>query len=191
MVVIIDQLTKYWIRTSPEWQNWDIIPGWLAFRYTQNPGMALGMRWAPTEVISIIAILATIGILGYVIYTMDRANTSYLVCMGLILGGALGNITDRLMMAQIESYGGILEGHVVDFIFFTLQINDYSVFPYIFNVADMAISCAIITMLIFHNRIMPTDDESTLEEEHRKEVAISELEQSSSLKQSPDLQDKT
>lgn len=172
MVVIIDQLTKYWIRTSPAWQNWDVIPGWLAFRYTQNPGMALGMRWAPTEVISIIAILATIGILGYVLYTMDRANKGYLICMGLILGGAIGNIVDRLVMAHIESYGGILEGHVVDFIFFTLRINDYSVFPYIFNVADMAISCAIIIMLIFHNRIMPTEEQS-LEEQHREEVTVS------------------
>lgn len=172
VVVIIDQFTKFWIRTSPSWQNWDIIPGVLSFRYTQNPGMALGMRWAPTEVISVVAILATIGILGYVIYTMDRANNGYLVCMGLILGGATGNIIDRLVMGYIESYGGLLEGHVVDFIYFTLRINDFSVFPYIFNVADMAISCAIIIMLIFHNRIMPAENEPLPEEQHREEVTV-------------------
>lgn len=186
VVVVIDQFTKYWIRTSPDWQNWDIIPGWLAFRYTQNPGMALGMRWIPTETISVIAILATICILGYVLYTMERANHGYLICMGLILGGAVGNIIDRLIMARIESYGGILEGHVVDFIYFTLTVNDYSVFPYIFNVADVAISCAIITMLIFHNRIMPVEDmeETSPEEPDSPQVVVA-----SEVKPNPDVQD--
>ncbi|HLR33138.1 MAG TPA: signal peptidase II [Fodinibius sp.] len=155
VVVILDQLTKHWIRLSPEWQYWEIIPGWLAFHYTQNPGMAMGMRWASTEIISIVAIIATLGILSYVVYNRNEANTGYLLCMGLILGGAIGNIIDRLVMARIEQYGGILEGHVVDFIHFNLEISGYPVFPYIFNVADIAISVAIISMLIFHNRIMP------------------------------------
>lgn len=140
---------------SPQWHYADIIPGWLTFNYTQNPGMALGMRWASTEVISVIAILATIAILTYVLYNREEATATYLFCMGLILGGAFGNIIDRLVMGYVESYGGLLEGHVVDFIHFNLTISGYPVFPYIFNVADVAISTAIITMLIFHNRIVP------------------------------------
>lgn len=158
IVVALDQITKYWIRLSPGWQNFDIIPGWLAFHYTENPGMALGMRWASTEVISVIAIVATIGILTYVIYNRKEATTGYLVCMGLVLGGACGNIIDRLFMARIQSYGGFLQGHVVDFIHFTLRINGYPVFPYIFNVADISISTAIIAMLIFHKKIMPPNE---------------------------------
>jgi signal peptidase II len=155
IVVILDQLTKYWIRLSPSWQHFEIIPGWLAFHYTENPGMALGMRWASTEVISMIAIVATIGILSYVLYNRNDATKGYLFCMGLVLGGAFGNIIDRLFMARIQSYGGILQGHVVDFIHFTLTIDGYPVFPYIFNVADIAISTAIISMLLFHKKIMP------------------------------------
>lgn len=157
VVVILDQLTKHWIRTSPSFQHWDIIPGWLSFHYTQNPGMAMGMQWASTEVISVIAILATVGIFSYVLYNKDRATTSYMVCMGLILGGAIGNIIDRLVMARLESYGGVLQGHVVDFIHFTASVGGYPVFPYIFNVADMAISIAIISMILFHKRIMPIE----------------------------------
>ncbi|SMO31854.1 signal peptidase II [Fodinibius sediminis] len=164
VVVIIDQLTKHWIRLSPEWHNWEVIPGWLAFHYTQNPGMALGMRWASTEVISMIAIIATLGILGYVVYNRNNANLGYLLCMGLILGGAIGNIIDRLLMAQIEQYGGVLEGHVVDFIHFNLEISGYPVFPYIFNVADIAISVAIISMLLFHKKVMPVEPQSAAEE---------------------------
>lgn len=155
IVVLLDQLTKHWIRLSPEWHNSEIIPGWLAIHYTQNPGMALGMRWASTEVISGIAILATIAILGYVLYNKKSATKPYLFCMGLVLGGAIGNIIDRLTMGYIESYGGLLQGHVVDFIHFNLTINGYPVFPYIFNVADMAISTAIIAMLVFHKKIVP------------------------------------
>lgn len=155
IVVLLDQITKHWVRLNPQWHYADLIPGWLTFNYTQNPGMALGMRWASTEVISGIAILATIAILTYVIYNRDEATVAYLLCMGLILGGAFGNIIDRLIMGYIESYGGVLEGHVIDFIHFNLTISGYPVFPYIFNVADVAISTAIIAMLIFHKRIVP------------------------------------
>jgi len=78
--------------------------------------------------------------------------------MGLIVGGALGNITDRLVMAKIGGYGGVLDGHVVDFIHFTLTIGDWAVFPYIFNVADIAISTAIIVIILFHKKIIPVEE---------------------------------
>lgn len=135
--------------------NYEVIDGWLAFHYTQNPGMALGMQWADTHIISIVAIAATLFIVGYILMSLPRAKKWYLLCMGLILGGALGNIIDRLFMARIQSYGTYLEGHVVDFIHFSLEIYDYAVFPYIFNVADMAISTSLIVLLIFHNRLLP------------------------------------
>lgn len=157
VVLIIDQITKYWIRTSPELHRWEVIEGWFAFTYTQNPGMAMGMSWLSTPVISIIAILATIGIFIYLYKTMDQANIPYLLCMGFILGGALGNITDRLVMGIIEGYGGVLHGHVVDFLHFTLVIGDRPVFPYIFNFADVAISTSIIVLLLFGRWILPEE----------------------------------
>jgi signal peptidase II len=158
LVIGLDQWSKYVVRTTPSFQNWEIIEGWLAFHYTQNPGMAMGMDWASTEVISVIAILATIGIIMYILRSMRMANVGYMTCMGLIIGGAIGNIIDRLIMAKLESYGGILEGHVVDFIHFSLRISDYPVFPYIFNVADIAISTAIIALLVFNKRLLPIEE---------------------------------
>lgn len=174
VVVILDQFTKQLVRTTPALQNWDIIPGWLAFHYTQNPGMALGMDWFSTPLISLIAILATIGILIYILRTMHRANMGYLVCMGLVLGGAFGNIIDRLVMAKVESYGGVLEGHVIDFIHFNLTISGYPVFPYIFNVADIAISTAIISLLVFNKRILPVEDEESKEASAEDLSAVAE-----------------
>lgn len=158
IVLILDQITKYLVRTNSDLHRYDLIEGWLAFNFTKNPGMALGMDWLSTPVISVIAILATIGIFTYIYVTLDRANFAYLLCMGLILGGALGNIADRLFMGIVYGYGGILHGHVVDFIHFNLTIGDWAVFPYIFNVADIAISTSIIILLLFHKRIMPVTE---------------------------------
>lgn len=155
LVVLVDQWSKFLVRTNPSLHNYELVDGLLAFHYTQNPGMALGMQWADTYVISIVAIAATLFITGYILLSLPRAKKWYLVFMGLILGGALGNIIDRLFMARIQNYGTYLEGHVVDFIHFTFQINDFAVFPYIFNVADMAISTSLIVLLIFHNRLLP------------------------------------
>lgn len=160
LVLILDQVSKYMVRTSPDLQRMDIIEGWLAFNFTKNPGMALGMDWLSTPVISTIAIIATIGILVYVLFNLAEATYAYLVCMGLILGGALGNIMDRIFMGIIGGYGGVLDGHVVDFIHFNLTIGETPVFPYIFNVADIAISTSIIILILFHNKIMPAEEVS-------------------------------
>ncbi len=159
VVIVLDQLTKYKVRTTPALHNKDLIEGWLALNFTKNPGMAMGMDWLSTPVISIIAIVATIGIITYILATLEKAGIGYLICMGLIVGGALGNITDRLFMASVGGYGGILDGHVVDFIHFNLHINDWPVFPYIFNVADIAISTSIILLLLFHKKLMPEEED--------------------------------
>lgn len=118
--------------------------------------MALGIDVLSTPVVSIIAIIAVSGILIYILKNIEEATVGYLMCMGLIVGGAFGNIADRIFMGIIGDYGGVLEGHVVDFIYFSLQIGDWTVFPYIFNVADIAISVSIILLLIFNRRFFIT-----------------------------------
>lgn len=165
IVVALDQLTKWIIRTTPELQNYTIIEDWLQFYYTKNPGMALGIDILSTPVISIIAILAVTGIIFYILRHLDNATNGYLVCMGLIIGGALGNISDRIFMGLVEGYGGVLHGHVVDFIYFSLKINGTAVFPYIFNVADIAISVSIVTLLIFNKKFFVHEQEEELEGE--------------------------
>lgn len=161
IVLALDQITKQLVRTNPELHRVDVIDGWLALNFTKNPGMAMGMDWLSTPMISIVAIVATIAILTYILFTIKHATLSYLLCMGLILGGALGNIADRIFMGIVGGYGGVLDGHVVDFIHFNLTISDTPVFPYIFNVADIAITTSILVMLVFHNKIMPESPEET------------------------------
>lgn len=164
IVLVLDQITKYIIRTSPELQNKVLIEGWLRLYYTQNPGMAMGIDWLPTIVVSCVAILAVTGILIYLLRSMKEATRGYLILMGMILGGAFGNITDRIFMGYVEGNGGILEGHVVDFIYFSLQINDWTVFPYIFNVADIGISVSIISLFVFSKKLMPHPEKENVED---------------------------
>jgi len=157
LIILLDQYSKYIIRTNPYWQYVDLIPGWLGFHYTLNPGMALGIDLLSTPVVSSISIFAAIGIIVYVLYHLKTSTTGYVVLMGLVIGGAFGNIIDRLFLGPVQGYQGILQGRVVDFIHFYFQFGDTPVFPYIFNIADMAISTAIITLLIFHKRLMPEE----------------------------------
>ena len=185
VVLIADQLTKYLIRTNPGLHRVNVIDGWLALNFTKNPGMAMGMDFLSTPVISVVAIVATIAIFTYILYTMKEANLPYLLCMGLILGGALGNITDRIFMAGIGGYGGVLEGHVVDFIHFNLTIGDTPVFPYIFNVADIAITTSILVMLVFHKKIMPvesSDENHTAEPSDESRSTLPESDSENDLK---------
>jgi len=156
IVIVIDQITKYIIRTTPSLHNFDIIKGWLAFHYTQNPGMAMGINIVPTPVISVISLLAIIGIIIYTVKLSVRANVGQMICMGLIVGGAVGNIIDRMFMAIIQSYGGFMQGHVVDFIFFTLKIDGHTVFPYIFNFADACITTSILILIVFSKYLLPS-----------------------------------
>ena len=174
VVIAFDQYTKWLVRTSPELHRWEIIEGWLEFYYTQNSGMAMGIDILPTYVISMISITATIGIFTYLVWTLKQAGLGYLFFMGLVLGGALGNITDRLIMGYIEGYGGLLDGHVVDFIYFSLRINDWTVFPYIFNVADIAISVSIITLLIFGKYLLPEDPKAVPQNTFEQDNSIQE-----------------
>ncbi|HAC15891.1 MAG TPA: signal peptidase II [Bacteroidetes bacterium] len=175
-VIAIDQWSKYVVRTSWELQNMDIIPGWLSFHYTKNPGMALGIDFLDTFYVSLFALIATFVILGYIIKNIKSANVPFMFLMGLIVGGAIGNLLDRIFMGYVGGYGGFLEGHVVDFIHFTLKINDWPVFPYIFNMADVAISCAVIMFILFNKKFFPEEklvdqdlnltDESTYSQEN-------------------------
>lgn len=104
------------------------------------------------------------------------AGRACLIFMGMIVGGAIGNIIDRLILAKIEGYGGILEGHVVDFIHFTATIGNFQVFPYVFNVADASITIAIICLLIFNKSIfqLPENKEEATEPNQEESEVIPE-----------------
>ncbi|MFT4147866.1 MAG: signal peptidase II [Micrococcaceae bacterium] len=137
VVFFLDFFSKQAIIASlQEGQSKDIIGQFLKFTYVRNPGAAFSMGIDMTWVFSLIALIAVIGITTFVFLKVKCRW--WLVCLGLIAGGAAGNLLDRLVRPP-----GFLHGYVVDFI----QLPHYA----IFNVADSAIvvGAIIAVVLVF------------------------------------------
>jgi signal peptidase II len=140
VVLAADQVTKLWISSSMQvGETSSVIDSYVRFRYTQNTGAAFGIFADSTGILSIISLLVIVGI---VVAFVRLGNPTWLsvLAAGLVLGGALGNLADRVRL-----------GYVVDFIeVFKPQLNFNNVvytFP-VFNVADSAITVGVILILI-------------------------------------------
>jgi signal peptidase II len=131
-VVVADQLTKHWaVSTLGDGSKHHVV--WtLQFNLSYNTGMAFSQaRIGP--LIGVVALVVIIA-LGLAVRRVDRMVTA--VAAGLIVGGAIGNLTDRLFRGD-----GWLHGAVVDFV-------DLQWFP-IFNVADSAITIGGIMFVLW------------------------------------------
>jgi signal peptidase II len=119
----------------------EIIGDWLRFQAVRNGGAAFGVGEALTVVFTCIAAIVIV-----VIIRLARKlySTPWAIALGLLLGGALGNLTDRLFRAP-----GALEGHVVDFI----APRHFAVF----NLADSAIVCGGILIVLLSFRGLDPD----------------------------------
>lgn len=137
VVVVVDQLSKEWALSSlpRNGTGRPVIEGWLQWRLTFNPGAAFNMATGTTWIFTVIATVVAITILRV---SRRLGSRGWALALGLLLGGAVGNLGDRLFRAP-----GFARGHVVDFI-------EYLKFPFmdfpIFNVADSAITCAAVTI---------------------------------------------
>jgi signal peptidase II len=134
----LDQLVK-WIVTGPLGVDHDgaqfyLLP-FFQFSYTQNQGISLGLLNATTEVGRWMLVLLTAAIaVGVAFWITRERNRIDRIALGMVLGGALGNILDR-----------VRHGYVVDFADF--HIGTFRPFL-IFNVGDAAISIAVVILLL-------------------------------------------
>lgn len=120
----------------------DIIGNLLRFRYVENPGAAFSLGSGTTWIFAILASAVAVFI---IIFARRIRSAGWAVMLGLLLGGNLGNLTDRL--TREPSFG---QGHVVDFI----QVWG---FPAIFNVADIAIVSSMGLFIILTIRGVKLD----------------------------------
>lgn len=131
VVYLLDRLTKVWAERALVDGPIDLIPGALTLRFTTNSGGAFSIgQSAPWFFATVTIVVSTI-----IVVTAFR-HTSVLtgVGLGLILGGALGNLTDRAIR------GSGLRGRVIDFV-------DPHIWP-IFNVADAAIVIGALLLVL-------------------------------------------
>jgi len=133
LVIAFDQLTKHWAVTSLGTDR-EIDVFWtLRFNLGFNNGMAFGQAqgFGP-----LIAVVATLVIVYLLVTLRNEASRMSTIGMGLLIGGAAGNLIDRLFRGD----DGVLRGAVVDFI-------DFQWFP-IFNIADMAINVGAFLLIL-------------------------------------------
>ncbi|MET8865953.1 signal peptidase II [Nonomuraea sp. NPDC004580] len=132
-----------------------VIPGVLQFRVIFNSGAAFSIGTGMTFVFTFIAA----GVVVAIIRTARKLGSlSWAIALGLLLGGAVGNLTDRLLRYP-SGFGRStqLQGHVVDFIEVlpgNFPVIDY--FP-VFNIADSAIVCGGILAVILAWRNVQID----------------------------------
>ncbi|WP_097229025.1 signal peptidase II [Streptomyces zhaozhouensis] len=145
LAYLLDLATKIWVveyleNPDPN-RSIDVIGEWLRFEAVRNPGAAFGFGETLTVILTCIA--ATVVV---VIIRLARKlhSAPWAVALGLLLGGALGNLTDRLLR-----YPGVFEGHVVDFI----APKHFAVF----NLADSAIVCGGILIVLLSFRGLDPD----------------------------------
>lgn len=132
-VIALDQATKWWAQQALAGKPpVEVVGTWLQFTFVRNPGAAFSIGTQFTWLFTLVAILVSVAILYY---SRRVTNTWWLVALGVLLGGALGNFVDRLTQPP-----GFARGHVVDWI----ALPNYPVF----NVADMAVVTAAIGIVV-------------------------------------------
>ena len=164
-VVLLDQTTKVVVRLTmamPPYRSISLLGDWLKLTFTENPGMAFGISFGPAGMVTAFSIAATILIIVY-LYRVRKEYAPYRFSLALILGGAVGNIIDRMFDGLLFDYGNFFRGRVVDFIHVNLwsgYVPDtvpliggsyMALFP-IWNVADMAIVVGVVGILVFQKK---------------------------------------
>jgi len=163
VAIVIDQITKLAVmRKMHLGQSIPILGDWLKLTYTENPGMAFGIIFGPEGMVTVFSIIATCLIILYM-YSVRSGYKPYRASLALILGGAFGNIIDRMFYGVLFGDAALFAGKVVDFI----HVNVWrgyvpesipfiggkylALFP-IWNVADMAIVLGVTGILLFQKR---------------------------------------
>ena len=134
-VVVLDQLTKWWALRTLDHRTIDLV-GSLRLALTFNKAGAFGLGSSFVPVLALVAVGVVL-----VIVVRGETNTRFAVAiaLGLVLGGAFGNLGDRLFRDP-----GLLRGAVIDFI-------DLQWWP-VFNVADAAITCGCVLLVLTAGR---------------------------------------
>ncbi|PZR41119.1 MAG: lipoprotein signal peptidase [Azospira oryzae] len=177
IVVIIDQTSKLLVHKYMYLHDEIYVLGdWFRLHYLLNPGMAFGIRWESEFgklALTIFRIVAMFGISYYLVKMVKRgAHNGFLICMALILGGAVGNVIDSTFYGVFLNNAPIdpapptkwFHGQVIDMLYFpifkfqwpgwvpALGGSIFEFFSPVFNIADSSIFIGVVIILIFQQR---------------------------------------
>jgi signal peptidase II len=189
MVIVIDQTSKMLVFNNMYLhEEINVIGDWFRIHYLLNPGMAFGIKWESEFgklALTLFRIVAMFGISWYLIKMAERnMHTGFLWCMGLILGGAVGNVIDStfygvlLGNAPVDSPTPWFHGQVIDMLYFPifefvwpdwvpyLGGKYFEFFSPVFNIADSSIFLGVVTILIMQKKFfkeVPTSKKENTE----------------------------
>ncbi len=179
LVILIDQAVKMLVHFEMDFGTPGqilIFGDWFKLHYTTNPGMAFGMELGSEYgklILTTFRLVAMVAISYYLYYIIaNKQNPVYILCISMILGGAIGNLVDSVFYgiwlnnAPYNAPIPWFHGQVVDMFYFDLwegYIPDwvplwggsYTALWPIFNVADASIFIGVAIILIFQNRFFP------------------------------------
>jgi signal peptidase II len=177
--LLIDQLIKVWVKTNMTLHESIRVFDWFYISFIENNGMAYGMQIGSKLALSLFRVFA-IGLLAYYLWLQIRrkARTGYIVCLSMVLAGAIGNLIDCLFYGMLFSassphftsyfvdfgtgYAPFLMGKVVDMFYFPLIVTtwpewvpywggeEFVFFSPVFNYADANISVGVALLLLFY-----------------------------------------
>lgn len=182
-ILVIDQAIKIAVKTGMYMHESIKITDWFYILFTENKGMAFGMDIFNKYFLTSFRIIAVCWLLWFIAKKIKSGiNWGLLLCLVLIMAGAAGNIFDCLFYGMIfnnppaprvaefvpwgTGYDGVMMGRVVDMFYFPLVEWDWPTwlpivggdhfifFSPIFNFADACISCGMIALLIFYNKVL-------------------------------------
>lgn len=140
VIYAADQLSKLWvINNLEEGVSQPILGDFLHFYFVRNPGAAFSMASGSTWIFTILAAAITVVI---IVFARRIRSIAWALVFGLLLGGTLGNLTDRLTKPNGDGVVVFGSGHVIDF------ISTPWMMPAIYNVADMAIVSSMIVLVL-------------------------------------------
>jgi signal peptidase II len=134
-----------------------VIGNFFRITFIENPGMAFGFDPGINFklLISVFSLVASVGLIIY-LYVVRNQRFTLRLALAFILGGAVGNLIDRMFYGIFYGYAPVFYGRVVDFLdvdFFDFSIfgRSYDRWP-IFNIADAAVTIGVLILIIFYKK---------------------------------------
>jgi len=132
--------------------------------YIENPGIAFGINFGPDFKLltCVFTLLAAIALLIYFFKIKDKRFLLRFP-VALIIGGAVGNLIDRIFYGVFYGYSPLFYGKVVDFFdirVLNMMLFDRTIGNYVFNIADIAVTIGVIMLLFVYNRKKGLEEET-------------------------------
>ncbi len=167
VIIIADQISKLLVKGFsipffnfhhagiPVGASYPILGNFLRLTFIENPGMAFGIDVGGKFFLTIFSIAASVGILVY-LFKIRQEAFIIRFALAMILGGAIGNLIDRIFYGVIFGEGSLFYGKVVDFVdvdFFNIDFLGVHITRWpVFNIADASVSVGVLMLLIFHKK---------------------------------------